>query len=373
MLVELLYVLCYILKVLHVEHEAILHVVLLETVKGLVDLGNGHKLSHREQVVLAGKIDHLLKVDHATDEGSRDAHAGEDDSASIEAVVVAHGRNTQENNAAINLKAVNICLQVVGGADGIKDHIQRAGGSCKLGLVRGDDELRGTKLAGLSLLLGGGGEYSHLASPCNTELNRDVTKTTKTSHAELHASLEAESLHGVVNSNTGTQKGCSLCERQVLGHLDHIALVENNLARVTTVSGLAITVVAVVGTIVGVSTLGTVLLFTLGAVVAVAAAVHKAANTSLVTHCKLGDTSTDLSDDASDFVTSNHGELAAVPLTLQLVKIRVADTTVLDLNTDIACTDRAALEGPGLELGTGSLGGVGLGSLGHFVIIEKEF
>ena len=87
-----------------------------------------------------------------------------------------------------------------------------------------------------------------------------------------------------------------------------------------------------------------VVLITLLAGLAFAAAVHHAADADLVAHLEAGDVGAHSSDEATDLVTRHHGEDATAPFLAGLVHVRVADAGVLDVNGNVVRAHSTTLD-----------------------------
>ena len=117
-------------------------------------------------------------------------------------------------------------------------------------------------------------------------------------------------------------------------------------------------------------TRGAVVLITLLAGLAFAAAVHHAANADLVTHLEAGDVGAHSGDEATDLVARHHREDGAAPFLSGLVHVRVAYAGVLDVNGNIVrahgtALDRVRHQGAGRHQGGVALarhGGLKFGS-----------
>src|SRR5262249_7851525 len=61
-----------------IDDEAVLHVLLQQTVKGFVDLPYADLLDVRRDAVLAAEIEHLLRLAYAANRGTRQAPPAEE-------------------------------------------------------------------------------------------------------------------------------------------------------------------------------------------------------------------------------------------------------------------------------------------------------
>lgn len=88
-----------------------------------------------------------------------------------------------------------------------------------------------------------------------------------------------------------------------------------------------------------------VVLLAILAVIAVAARVNEAANTSVITDLKLGHIFADSNNNSGNFVARNHREQSRAPLFASLVNVGVADTSIGNFDVHIVVTNCATLDG----------------------------
>src|SRR5690606_6083574 len=91
------------------------------------------------------------------------------------------------------------------------------------------------------------------------------------------------------------------------------------------------------------------------ALLALAAAVHHAADADPVAGLHVGDGAADLRDDAGDLVAGHHRKDGLTPFLAHLVDVGVADARVLDLDGDVLRTELTPLDGAGDEGGAGGV------------------
>lgn len=144
-----------------------------------------------------------------------------------------------------------------------------------------------------------------------------------------------------------------MVERNVFGDLEGVVSVNDNILTVATVSVFLFCGVFVVTRAVSVlelrvvstnHSLVTVILLTVLAVVACAARVNEATNTSVITNCEFGYIFADSNNYSSDFVARNHWESSRAPLFASLMDVRVTDTSVCDFDVHIIVTHSAAFD-----------------------------
>jgi hypothetical protein len=204
----------------------------------------------------------------------------------------------------------------------------------------------------------------------NTEFDGHGAETTETSDSHLHALLNTVVDDGRVDSDTSAEEGGSLFEGDVLGDLESVILVHNDVLGVSTVGNFLQSGVSVVAGAVRVllfATVGTyhtsfaVVFATHLAVVAVSAGVDEAADTSVVTNYEFSDVLANSDDDTGNLVTGDHGESSGTPLFTDHMDVRVADTSEPGGDVDIVVTNSASLDSVGDEGATSVHGSVRLG------------
>src|SRR5579883_2243484 len=107
----------------HIDGEAIFDVRFEQPVVGLVHFLNRNDLDIGGDVVLPAKIQHLLCFGNATNGGTGNAAASEDQSHSSDAQ--GFGRRAHECESAVEIEQVDVGTDVVIGRNSIQDEVER--------------------------------------------------------------------------------------------------------------------------------------------------------------------------------------------------------------------------------------------------------
>jgi len=351
-----------------IDGESVFDITSDGSVVGFGDVLGLDDLDITEDFLFTAQVQHFLGLLDATDEGANEGLSSDDK---------VEGRNgqggsggTNQDKLSVNVNSFHEGLNVVISSNGVDDSIESLTSSSHGFLVGAVDEIVGTETAhGLLLLGSSAGNHGDVSAHGNTELDGHGAETTETGNSELHTLLEAVVAEGRVDGDTGAEEGSGSVEGNVLGDLESVVHVDNDVLGVTTVGGLALLGVGVEAGAVSVLELGVVgsdhtlsAVVTVGllAVVAVTARVDEAADTSVVTDNEVLDVLADSHDNTGNLVSGNHGEDSGAPLFTSLMDVRVADTGELGLDVDIVVTDSASLDGVGDERSLGVHGGVSL-------------
>jgi hypothetical protein len=221
---------------------------------------------------------------------------------------------------------------------------------------------------GTFLLRSTAGDDRGVAAEGHAKFSRHVTQATEAHHAELHVRAKAKALHRGVHGDTSTHEGRSAGEVKVLGNLQHIRLVDDDVltvAAVGVVSALVVVLQAVgilEGAVVCENTaLEAVLFITKFALLAGAAAVYHTTDAGVLTNVYASHFFAHSHHNSTYFVTRNHGENGLSPLFTSLVDVAVADAGKLNLNHDVSGTASPASDRERLKLRSRRERGVRLG------------
>jgi hypothetical protein len=106
----------------HVDHKAILHIALEQTLISLVDLLDRDDLDVRGDLMLSAKVQHLLRLLNATDGRSSQPATFEYQGKSRDRQRV-FGR-TDERQRSVPFQQFQLSIQVVLGGHGVQDEVE---------------------------------------------------------------------------------------------------------------------------------------------------------------------------------------------------------------------------------------------------------
>jgi hypothetical protein len=269
---------------------------------------NGLALGH--DTVLGAKVKHLLSLGHATDKGSLNRVAVEEQRKGSNF----EGRRdcSKKHVGSTNFEYVHHVSHGMANGNSVKNDIKRTRTGLQDFWVRVYHNV-GSQGLGFVSLGQGARQYSHLGSHSLGKLDSHVSKTSESNNTDplsLAASLlENMTVERREGGDTGTQKRSNNFEADALGHLEAKVLIHSDLVTIATRSHVTLTFLVVFSLAcgprsrVGLDTSRAVLFQIGGAKVTVAAAIDKAPNADLIANLEIRYGTSNGANDSSDLVT----------------------------------------------------------------------
>mmetsp|Transcript_31428 Transcript_31428/g.57063 ORF Transcript_31428/g.57063 Transcript_31428/m.57063 type:complete len:433 (-) Transcript_31428:32-1330(-) len=309
------------------EDDTVTDESLLHLLHGLVDLGEREGLNHGLDAVKAGELKHIHHVLAATDNGSSGGLLAENEILKRDVHDGAATGDADLDEFAIGLEEAEELAGIDLAGSAVKNEIQLVSGG---GLATGDalpsDEMVGTELLGLGLLVGEDIDGGDITAHGMGELDGEMAKTTDTHNGDLHTEAVDVALKGSKDGDTGAEKGSG-----VLG-LEGGRDLEQEISRETH-HVLEATVVAQDNGP-GVAGLADVLV-TGKASQAATARVADPTSTDDIADLDVLDAGADGNDLTNDLVSGDERELGDAPIVEGHVEIGMAETVVGDADINL--------------------------------------
>jgi hypothetical protein len=232
------------------KSETELDVALLKTLKGSLAtlLADVNGLDPRLDVLLRGELEHGLHLGTVTDVRGTDR-------AAVSGELLGHEGGdrlvTEANHVELtpDLEGAEVVVEVelVNGIGSVDDKVEGKLVRLVPALLLGADELLGTHLEGILLLVGRVRDGVDLSTESLGPQESEVTKTTNTDDTNLLAGTSAEADKRRVDGQTGAQHRGGNGRLDVVGDLENEVVVCTNVRRVTTLRDGAIGVRCTVG------------------------------------------------------------------------------------------------------------------------------
>jgi hypothetical protein len=232
------------------KSETELDVALLKTLKGSLAtlLADVNGLDPRLDVLLRGELEHGLHLGTVTDVRGTDR-------AAVSGELLGHEGGdrlvTEANHVELtpDFEGAEVVVEVelVNGIGSVDDKVEGKLVRLVPALLLGADELLGTHLEGILLLVGRVRDGVDLSTESLGPQESEVTKTTNTDDTNLLAGTSAEADKRRVDGQTGAQHRGGNGRLDVVGDLENEVVVCTNVRRVTTLRDGAIGVRCTVG------------------------------------------------------------------------------------------------------------------------------
>lgn len=339
-----------------VDHEAIAHVALHDAVVSLVDLLNGDNFDVAGDIVLAAKVQHLLRFPHAPDHGAGKAAAARDERNSSERDLFI--RNADEDHGAVHLHQIQVLIPVDLRGNGVHNEIERAA-ELGEGVRRGCGvEVVSTHALGIVLLFQRMAEDGDFGAQGVCEFDAHVTETAEAEDRYVLARAGTPMLQRRIERDAGAEQGRGGVQGQILRQAKNVVFIDHDLVGITAESRGAVRFPAVVGED---QTRVAVLLLPMPALGALAAGIDKDTDADFVSDLVLANFAADSRDDSRDFVARNHGEYGATPLIAGLMNVGMTNAAKLDVDDHVVLARLAAFKRIGRQRSLDGHRGVTLG------------
>lgn len=348
-------------RVADVENEAELDLARLRAFESLVDVIAGNELDHGVDLFLRAEVDHPLGIGNAADQAPLNELVAADELVVRQLHLRLLARQAHHDHASVGAKQVHVHLHGFLHGKRVQDVVKSSlvFGHAFLGV----NQARGAQLRRQFSLGVRAREHVDLVAHGFGEEHREMAEAAEAQDADL----EPAALHLVVDDrrvrgDAGAQQRRGLVEGVAVGDRDDKVLAANDVAAVATEGPFAAGFAGV-----GVHGALAHVLVVLSAVLAVTAGANKAADADVVADLELLHRGTGLLDASHELVPGDLRKGGEAPLVAGLVDVGVAKTAVKDFHEDLIFKRVADLVGPGVEAGSGRLGGVSGVLNGHFV------
>lgn len=341
----------------------------------LVDLLHRDDLVVGNDTLLTAEVEEFLGLLDATNDGARELTVAGDQWATVQ-LLLEDTNVAEDAQVAEGSKKREVRIKVVVDTHGVKEKLEVVSILLELLRVARRDDVVGTKLLSLGVLLVRARDHSNLGTKRLGKLGAHVAKTAETSDGNLAAFADVVLTERRVGGDTSAQDGSHTGQKlrllQALRNLHDEVLLNNDLLRVTTGSGVA-RETGLRGTVGADHALLAEHLLVSFALGALAAGVDHAADSDHVADLVFGDVLANSADLTDDLVASNNRVNGAGPVAVGGVEIRVAHTGVDNINQDIVREDLTTLKLVELEGSIRGLGSVRLNGERHFNLIGLSF
>jgi len=221
--------------------------------------------------------------------------------------------------------------------DGVQDNVVFAGVLLEGTFFLGNNNFISTEVLAELDFVFAGGEDGNVASPCLTILNTHMSKTTKSSDSNIITFLSILG-NRIVKSDTSTEQRSDFTKIKGIGDL------EKELSRVLDVGSISSPVERSVSVLL-LKGSGTEVIVTSLAVLAFLTEISIATESDLITDLEILDIGTDLFDLTADFMAWDDrlgGHWS--PITRNGVDFRVAETSIMGLDSELIITEFRELE-----------------------------
>ena len=257
---------------------------------------------------------------------------------------------------AVALEGRQIGIEVVLVRHGVQDQVEASGDGGHPLWVVGKDHLVGAEPPRFLFLARRAGEQGHLGTERPGELQAHVTEAAQADHRHPAAGTDLPVTQWRVGRDPGAQQRRRRLRIEPLGNAQDEPGRDHDALRVAAEGRQAVVAVAAV---VGQGRVfRTILLEALGAGGAVPAGVDHATDADQFADRETAHRVADAGDPADDLVSRHQRVQAVVPFVARLMKVRVADAAVEDVDHQVVGARRAAFEAMGGQRGAGGLGGV---------------
>src|SRR5215469_1846316 len=169
----------------HIDRESVFHVLLYESVVGLVDLLDGDDFDVGGYIVLAAEVEHLLGLGDASNERAREAATAEDEVEGSDWHRLLRYPDECEVSVAAQQAEQRVDVMISG--DAVKDEVEAGGVLCHLVRVAGDHNFIGPKAQCVVPLVGRRGEENDMGSEGMSEFDSHMAEPAEPDDADLLA------------------------------------------------------------------------------------------------------------------------------------------------------------------------------------------
>src|SRR6185295_4164836 len=215
-------------------------------------------------------------------------------------------------------------------------------------LVLGDEKVVGTQRQRILALAGRMAEHGDVRTHGVAELDGHMAESAQADHAQFVTRLEPEMPQRRIGGDARAQQRCRALERNAFRDRENVILIDGDAGRIAAIGRrLLVLLVAVIGQR---EARLAKLLLARAAGLAAAAGIDEAADADDMAGLPLLHMIADLGYPADDLVTGDHGKDRVVPLVLHLMKVRVANAAIENVDQHVVRTRLATLERPGNEI-----------------------
>src|SRR6266496_558488 len=192
----------------HVDRKTVLHIGLKQPLIGFVDFLDRNNFDIGGDIMLAAKIEHLLRFGDAANHRARETAAPADEVECRNAQRLR--RSADKCKIATDAEQIDICVDVVIGGDGIEDKIETALVLFHLVRVARDNDFVGAEAERVFFLPGRMGQDDDVRSERMSKFYRHVAESAETDHANFLALGDAPMMHRRVRRDPGAKqrRGC---------------------------------------------------------------------------------------------------------------------------------------------------------------------